>query len=90
LTVRLPNDATMESTHTASVDIPELSIAVFIAHVPPGMANHSLLSVGKLCNEAYSVTFKIDAITIYNPHGIQILRGARDLNTGLWCINLRQ
>jgi hypothetical protein len=54
------------------------------------MANHSLLSVGQLCNEGYSVTFKIDAVIIYNPHSVQILRGARDLNTGLWRINLRQ
>jgi hypothetical protein len=54
------------------------------------MAIHSLLSVGKLCNEGYSVTFKIDEVTIYNPHGVQIFWGARDLNTGLWRINLQQ
>jgi deoxyxylulose-5-phosphate synthase len=90
LTVRLPNGATMESTHTASINIPESSRSESIAHVSPGMANHSLLSVGKLCNEGYSVTFKIDALTIYNPHGVQILRGARDLDTGLWRINLRK
>jgi hypothetical protein len=38
LTVRLPNGSTMESTHTASIDIPELSRAAFIAHIFPGMA----------------------------------------------------
>jgi hypothetical protein len=54
------------------------------------MENHPLLSVGKLCNEGYSVTFKIDAVLIYNPHGVQILQGARDLNTGLWRINMQQ
>jgi hypothetical protein len=54
------------------------------------MVNHSLLSVGQLCNEGYSVTFKIDAVTIYNPHGVQILQCARDLSTGLWRINMRQ
>jgi hypothetical protein len=80
----------MESTHTASIDIPELSRAASIAHVSPVMANHSLLSVGKLCNEGYSVTFKIVAVTIYNPQDVQSLRGARDLNTGLWQINLRK
>jgi hypothetical protein len=90
LTVRLKNGATMESTHTASIDIPELSRAASIAHLFPEMAHHSLLPVGQLCNEGYSVTFKIYAVTIYNPNGVQILRGARDLNTGLWCINMRQ
>jgi hypothetical protein len=89
LTIRLPSGATMDSTHTASLDIPELNKAALIAHIFWGMVNHSLLSVGKLCNEGYSVTFKIDAITIYNPLGVHILKGARDLDTGIWRINLR-
>jgi hypothetical protein len=88
LTLRLPNGATMESTHTTSLDIPELNKAASIAHIFTGMANHSLLSVRKLYNEGYSVTFKIDAVTIYNPLGVHILKGARDLDTGLWRINL--
>jgi hypothetical protein len=71
----------MESTHTASLDIPELNKAASIAHIFPGMANHSLLSVGQLCNEGYSVTFKIDAVKIYNQLGVHILKGARDLDT---------
>jgi hypothetical protein len=54
------------------------------------MAKHSLLSVGQLCNEGYSVTFRIDAVTIYNSQDVQILKGARDLDTVLWCINLRK
>jgi hypothetical protein len=88
LTFRLPNGATMESTHTASIDIQEFSIAASIAHVFLGMANHSLLSVGQLCNKGYSFTFKIDTVATYNLHGVQILRGAPDLDTGFWQINL--
>jgi hypothetical protein len=88
LTVHLPNGATMESTHTASIYIPEFIRAASIAHIFPGMVNHSLLSVRQLCNEGYSITFKIDVVTIYNPQGVQILRGARDLDTGLGRINL--
>jgi hypothetical protein len=89
LRVRLPNGDTIDSTHTTSLDIPELSQAASIAHVFPGMANHSLLSVGQLCNEGYYVTFRIDAVTIYKSTGKAILQGKRDLNTGLWRINLR-
>jgi hypothetical protein len=66
LTVRLPNGATMESTHTAALYIPELNKSASIAQVSPVMANHSLLSVGQLCNEGYTVTFRIDLVTIYN------------------------
>jgi hypothetical protein len=58
LTVRLPNGETMESYHTAELDIPELNAAASKAHIFPGMAKHSLLSVGQLCKEGYIVTFK--------------------------------
>jgi hypothetical protein len=88
--VRLPNGATMESSHTAELDIPELNAAAYKAHVFPGMANHYLLSVGQLCNEGYIVTFKRASDTICNPDNSQILSGPRDLNTGLWRINLKQ
>jgi hypothetical protein len=83
LTVRLPNGTTMESTHTAALCIPELNKAASIAHVFPGMAKHSLLSVGQLCNEGYTVIFRINSVTIHNSREIQILKGARDLDTGL-------
>jgi hypothetical protein len=90
LTVCLPNGATMESSHTSDLDIPELNAAASNAHVFPGMANHSLLSVRQLCDEGYIVTFKQDTVTICDSGNSQILSGPRDLNTGLWCINLRQ
>jgi hypothetical protein len=88
LTVRLPNGDTMESSHTAELDIPKLNAAASKAHVFPGMANHSLLSVRR--GEGYIVTFKHAMVTICNPDNCQILSGPRDLNTGLWRINLKQ
>jgi hypothetical protein len=54
------------------------------------MANHSLLSVGQLCDEGYIVTFKNASVTICDPQEFQILSGARDLDTGLWRLNLRK
>jgi hypothetical protein len=86
----LPNGATMYSTQTSSLDIPELSATAALAQAFPAMANNSLLSVGKLCNEGYSVSFTIDNVTIFNKIGQEILKGLRDLDTGLWCINLRK
>jgi hypothetical protein len=79
----------MESSHTADLDIPELNATASKAHVFPGMANHSLLSVGQLCDERYIVTFKQDEVTICDSGNSQILSGPRDVNTGLWRINLR-
>jgi hypothetical protein len=89
LRVRLPNGETMDSTNTSSLDIPEISEAASVEHFPPYMANNSLLSVGQLCNDGYYVTFRIDDIKIYNLAGKSILKGQRDLGTGLWRINLR-
>jgi hypothetical protein len=90
LTVHLPNGATMESSHTAELNIPHLNAAASIAHIFPGMANHSLLLVGQLCNEGYVVTFKNASVSICNSQKFQILSGPRDLDTGIWRINLKQ
>jgi hypothetical protein len=90
LTVRLPNGATMESSHTTDLDIPELNAAAYKARVLPGMAHHSLLSVGQLCDEGYIVTFRRDTVTICNSESSKLLSGPRDVNTGLWRINLKQ
>jgi hypothetical protein len=80
----------MDSSLTAELDIPELNAAASKAHVSPGMANHSLLSVGQLWDEGYIVTFKQASVTICDSEKSQILSGPRDLNTGLWRINLKQ
>jgi hypothetical protein len=54
------------------------------------MATHSLLSVGQLCDEGYIFTFKQASVTICNSEKAAILSGHRDLDTGLWRINLKQ
>jgi hypothetical protein len=80
----------MESSHTADLDIPELNAAASKANVSPGMANHSLLSVGELCEKGYIITFKQDTVTICNSGSYHLLRGPQHINTGLWRINLKQ
>jgi hypothetical protein len=54
------------------------------------MANHSLLSVGQLCDKGYIVTFKHDEVTICNSGSSHLLSGPRDVNTGPWRINLKK
>jgi hypothetical protein len=80
----------MESSHTADLDIPELNAAASKAHIFPGMAHHSLLSVGQLCDEGYTVTFQRTTVTICNSENSKLLSGPRDETTGLWRINLKQ
>jgi hypothetical protein len=71
------------------LDIPELNAAASKAHVFPGMAHNSLLSVGKLCDEGYIVTFWRDTVTICNSENSKLLSGPRDDTTGLWRMNLK-
>jgi hypothetical protein len=85
-----PNGATMESSHTADLDIPGLNTAASKSHVFPGMAHNYLLSVGQLCDEGYTVTFQQDTVTICNSDNSELLSVPRDVTTGLWCINLKQ
>jgi hypothetical protein len=80
----------MESSHTADLDIPRLNTAASKAHFLPGMAHHSLLSVGELCDEGYIVTFQQDTVTICNSDNSKLLISPRDANTSLWRINLKQ
>jgi hypothetical protein len=89
LTVRLPNGASMESFHTTDLDISRLTTAASKAHVFPGMAHHSLLSVGKLCDEGYIVTFQQDTVTICNSDNSKLLSGPRDVTIDIWRINLK-
>jgi hypothetical protein len=52
------------------------------------MENSSLISVGQLCDEGYSVLFSISYVTILDSKQKTLLKGSRDSNTGLWQINM--
>jgi hypothetical protein len=88
LMVRLPNGQTMESTHTDFLDIPELSKDASAAHIFSAMENNSLLSVGQLCDEGYSLLFSISEVTIQDSKQKTLLKGSPDSNTGLWRIHV--
>ena len=47
--IRLPNGETIQSSHVAILDLPQLPAPARIAHIVPGLASHSLISVVKLC-----------------------------------------
>jgi hypothetical protein len=80
----------MKSTHTATLDIPQLSRVSKAAHVFPAMEKNSLFSVGQLCDEGYSVLFNTNGVKILNQKQEIIMKGSRDHATGLWRINLLQ
>jgi hypothetical protein len=57
LVARLPNSNKVQSTHTCTLDLPTLPIGAGAAHIIPGLAYHSLLSIVTMCNDGCMVTF---------------------------------
>ena len=84
--VLLPNNAVIESTHKANINIPTLPPAATTAHLFPSLASGNLLSVGQLCDYGCTAQIDKDTATIsFQNH--PILRGTRNPNTKLWHLN---
>jgi hypothetical protein len=83
LSVRLPNGDTIASTHTVTLNMPSLPHAARQAHILPGLAQESLLSVGQMCDSGFSVTFTATDVTVTNGEST-ILTGLRDKDSGMW------
>jgi hypothetical protein len=83
LEVNLTNDATIASTHTATLDLPSFPNSARQAHILPGLDQHSLLSVVQMCDSGCAVTFTANKVTVTHGSTI-ILTGQRDKESGLW------
>ncbi len=85
--VCLPNDEHVHSTHTCTLNIPALPRDARAAHIIPGLASHSLLSMVTLCNAGCDVHFtKIGCIVKYC--GRTIVCGRKCTRMGLWMLPL--
>jgi hypothetical protein len=89
LVARLPNGERVQLTHTCTLDLPELPAAARNAHIIPGLASHSLLSVVTMCNASCTLTFtKMGCSIVYC--GRTIVCGHKCTCTGLWTVPLQQ
>jgi hypothetical protein len=87
LIAHLPNGNKVHSTHTCTLDLPDLPAGARTAHIIPGLASHSLLSVVTMCNAGCTVTFtKISCTIAY--HGCTIICGHKCTHMGLWMVPL--
>jgi len=87
ITVTIPNGSRVQSMHACKLAIPELPEKAQIGHIVYGLASHSLVSVIKLCNAGYEVTFtKIERIVKYRSK--LVLTGYKCQHTELWMIPL--
>ena len=87
LTVKLPDGACVSSTHTCTLNLPQLPTRAREGHIVPGLASHSLMSVVKIFNAGCEVTFTMIDCQVKHLGRI-ILRGSKCTRTGLWMINL--
>ena len=86
---RLPNGERVHSTHTCTLDLLSLPHIAHAAHIIPGLALHSLLSIVTLCNAGCIVNFTKIGCTI-SYHGHTIVCGHKYRQTGLWLIPLSE
>jgi hypothetical protein len=79
-----PNGSTIHSTHEAKLDVPGLPAAARKVHIVPGLASHSLLSIGQLCDAGCDVTFTAtDTTILYKDNHFDIISAIFDKNKQL-------
>jgi hypothetical protein len=87
LIAHLPNGDKVQSTHTCTLDLSDLSAGARAAHVVPDLASHLLLSVVVFCNTGCKVTFtKLNCIISNRGHSI--ICGNKCTCMGLWMVPL--
>ena len=57
LNITLPDGEIIQSTHVGNLNLPGLGDADTIAHIIPGLAHSSLLSVKQLCDNVCNVNY---------------------------------
>ena len=83
IAIRQPDGSIMTSTHEGELDIPQLPKKARRAHRVPNLANHSLISIGQLCDAGCTVAFTAsDANVSYK--GQTVLTAKRTPHTQLW------
>ena len=85
LKVHLPDNAMLSSSHSGQLDIPKLSIDAKTAHILPGLADTSLLSLGQLADDGCIILLNKQYLQVFKNFEL-ILQGFRNKNDGLWDI----
>jgi hypothetical protein len=85
----MPNGTTIQSSHTCSLLLTDMSHQARQAHILPGLVHNSLVSVGQLWDNECSVTFTQDQVTV-SRNGKDVMYGSRDPKSGLWRVDLKQ
>eukprot|EP00804_Cyclotella_cryptica_P019451 CCRYP_006616-RA/>CCRYP_006616-RA protein AED:0.40 eAED:0.37 QI:0/-1/0/1/-1/1/1/0/347 len=88
INVTLPDQSTLRSSHTCELDIP-LPKTAKQGYILPGMKNHSLISVAKMCDAGCKVVFARNDCSIIHNDTI-IMKSHKNKHNGLWYIPIKQ
>jgi hypothetical protein len=87
LRVLLPDGSTIQATHTALLDMPNLPLAARQAHIFPQLKHNGLISISQFCDLGCTALFTSTDVQIL-VNSTTIIRGSRQPTTGLWTIDL--
>ena len=88
LTINFPDGGTIKSTHTCLLDMPWLPTKARVAHIVPGLAHTSLVSISTLCDAGCKVKHNENTCGVYfNDMKVWTCQG--EPTTGLWVLPLR-
>eukprot|EP00804_Cyclotella_cryptica_P024589 CCRYP_001603-RA/>CCRYP_001603-RA protein AED:0.24 eAED:0.18 QI:0/0/0/1/1/1/2/0/837 len=85
LNITLPDGEVIQSTHEGNLNLPGLGDAATLAHVVPGLAHSSLLSIKQLCDNGCHVLFTKQDCKDYRKAELMLV-GKRHPATGLWVV----
>jgi hypothetical protein len=84
-----PDGEFILSTHTCNLNIPWLPAFMTEAHIVPGMAHSSLISIKKFCDGGCKVMYDLTEVRVIYK-GKLVLSGGRDKSTGLWLLPIAE
>jgi hypothetical protein len=86
---KIPNGAHIKSSHTATLDWPNVPAEAKNADIFPAMSgNLGLVSVGKLCDHGCEAVFTKNKVVVTRNNEV-LMTGPRDTTTKLWMVPLQ-
>ena len=87
ISISQPDSGKLEFTHECEIDNPQIPQAARKAHIVPGLAHTSLVSIKMLIDAGCFVTYSENVLVYYK--GKIVWTGPREDLTGIWVLPLR-
>ena len=89
ISISQPDGGKFKSTHECEIDNPKLPKAARAAHIVPGLARTSLISIKMLIYAGFKVTYDTEHVKVFYRENV-VWKGTRESLTGLWVLPLKQ